>query len=335
MNILLTSAGRRTYMVRYFKEALNGSGLVHASNSVFTYTLAQADKYVITPQIYDDGYVEFLLAYCKKESVSAIISLFDIDLPILSRHRQLFAENGIVVVVPDYEVTQICNDKWLTHKFLCRVGLPQIPTFISLDDVRRSLENGDVAFPLVLKPRWGMGSIGIYIVSDWKELDVLYRKLHRDIFDTYLKYESNADADSCIIIQEKIVGQEYGIEILNDMHGNHVATFAKRKLAMRSGETDIAEIVSSFDFESIASKIAKSLKHIAMLDMDCFKLKDGSIFVLELNCRFGGQYPFTHNAGVDVPLQIVKWLNGGGTDLRLLSPQIGVRSCKDITPVIF
>ncbi len=335
MNILLTSAGRRTYMIQYFKKALKGLGLVHASNSVFTYTLSQADKYVITPQIYDDGYIEFLLAYCRKENVSAIISLFDIDLPILAKNKKAFAENGITVVVSDYDVTQICNDKWQTYKFLDSVGLPRIPTFIRLDDVIQSLDNGDVTFPLILKPRWGMGSIGIYTVNNENELDVLYHKLHQEIFDTYLKYESGVDADSCIVIQKKIVGQEYGMEILNDLSGNYVATFVKKKLAMRSGETDVAETVSGLDFASSAAIIARGLKHIAMLDADCFKLPDGRIYILEFNCRFGGQYPFTHNAGVDVPLQIVKWLNGEYTDLKLLSPNIGVRSCKDIMPVVF
>lgn len=335
MNILLTSAGRRTYMIRYFKNALKGTGLVHASNSVFTYTLSQADKYVITPQIYDEGYVDFLLVYCRKENISVIISLFDIDLPILAENKKKFAENGIKVVVSDYDVTQICNDKWLTYKFLGSVGLPRIPTFIRLDDVTHSLKKGYITFPLILKPRWGMGSIGIYTVNNENELDVLYKKLHQEIFDTYLKYESKVDVDSCIVIQKKIVGQEYGMEILNDLLGYHVATFVKKKLAMRSGETDIAETVSNSDFNFTANAIANGLRHIAMLDADCFKLADGRIYVLELNCRFGGQYPFTHNAGVDVPLQIVKWLNGENTDLNLLSPMLGVRSCKDIMPIVF
>lgn len=39
MNILLTSAGRRTYLVEYFKKALGGQGKVYASNSIDTYTL--------------------------------------------------------------------------------------------------------------------------------------------------------------------------------------------------------------------------------------------------------------------------------------------------------
>ena len=56
--------------------------------------------------------------------------------------------------------------------------------------------------------------------------------------------------------------------------------------------------------------------------------------MLEMNCRFGGQYPFTHNAGVDVPQQIVNWLNGSGTDRQLLTSRIGVRSCKELVPVL-
>ena len=112
MNILLTSAGRRTYLVEYFKKALGGQGKVYASNSIDTYTLHQADGYVITPTIYDKEYINFLISYCKKNRISAIISLFDIDLPVLAKHKDDFEKEGIKVVVSDYNVTQICNDKW-------------------------------------------------------------------------------------------------------------------------------------------------------------------------------------------------------------------------------
>ena len=49
MNILLTSVGRRTYLIEYFKEAMKCVGKVFASNSEYTYTLSHADEYVITP----------------------------------------------------------------------------------------------------------------------------------------------------------------------------------------------------------------------------------------------------------------------------------------------
>ena len=69
MNILLTSAGRRTYLVNYFKEALRMAGftgLVHAANSESSPAFFAADRQVITPLIYDSEYIPFLLDYCKK-----------------------------------------------------------------------------------------------------------------------------------------------------------------------------------------------------------------------------------------------------------------------------
>lgn len=335
MNILLTSVGRRTYMVEYFKQALQKKGLVHAANSLYTYALTRADKYIVTPQIYDDGYILFLLDYCRREKISAIISLFDIDLPILAKNIELFAQNNINILVSDHNVTQICNDKWKTYQFLTEIGLPQPNTYISLKELKDSINTGKVRFPIVLKPRWGMGSIGICKVYNEEELNVYYRSLKRDIFCTYLKYESSADMESCIIAQQFLSGQEYGVEIINDLECNYVTTFAKKKLAMRAGETDIAEIVDSSEFVKIAEVISKSLRHKAVLDVDCFKNDKGEIMVLEMNCRFGGQYPFSHNAGANVPLQIIKWLDGEPSDRNLLSPKVGVRSCKDIVPVVF
>lgn len=335
MNILLTSAGRRTYLVEYFKQALKNKGKVYAANSILTYTLKQADDYVLTPNIYDDCYISFLISYCKEKDIRAVISLFDIDLPVLAMNKDLFEKEGIKVIVSDYNVTKICNDKWQTYEFLVGIGIKQTPSFISIAETKKAIAEGVVTYPLFIKPRWGMGSIGIYKVDTEEELEVLYKKLHRDIFNTYLKYESAIDKESCIIIQQAIKGQEYGIEVLNDLDGNYVTTFAKRKIAMRSGETDIAETVDPSMFESIGYKISSHLKHIANLDVDCFVTDNGEIYVLEMNCRFGGQYPFTHNAGVNTPLQIIRWLEGCPTDKSIISQKNGIRSCKELSPVIY
>lgn len=335
MNILLTSVGRRTYLIDYFKKALGGSGLVHASNSMLTYSMLQADKYVITPVIYDDTYIDFLLNYCLDNNITAVISLFDIDLPILAKNKKLFEEKGITIVVSDYEVTQICNDKWNTYNFLTQIGLKQAKSYITLADAKIAISNGDISYPLFVKPRWGMGSIGLYQVENEDELHVFYKKLHREIFKTYLKYESNSDVDKCIIIQENISGEEYGLDVLDDLQGNYVTTIAKKKIAMRAGETDIAKIVDPAPFITTGTTISKSLRHIANLDVDCFVTPDGDIYVLEMNCRFGGQYPFSHLAGANFPKQIVEWLEGKPTNLSLTSPTIGIESCKDLNPVVF
>ena len=81
MNILITSAGRRTYLVKYFKKELSSLGKVHVANSTDTSPAFQfADKYVVTPLIYDKDYIPFLLNYCRNNKIKAVISLFQPNL---------------------------------------------------------------------------------------------------------------------------------------------------------------------------------------------------------------------------------------------------------------
>ena len=52
MNVLLTSVGRRAYMVKYFKEVLGSDGSVHVCNSDDrTVAFHYADRSVISPLI--------------------------------------------------------------------------------------------------------------------------------------------------------------------------------------------------------------------------------------------------------------------------------------------
>ena len=123
LNILITSVGRRSYMVDYFKNALKGRGEVHAANSMMTYAMQVADHSVVTPLIYDGAYIDEVLCYCRDHNISAVLSLLDIDLPVLAAHRERFREIGVTLLVSDLEVTRICNDKWRTFEFLRSHGI--------------------------------------------------------------------------------------------------------------------------------------------------------------------------------------------------------------------
>jgi carbamoyl-phosphate synthase large subunit len=333
MNILLTSSGRRTYLVEYLKQVLNGSGEVHAANSIYSIAMQLADKSICTPKIYDDDYINFLLEYCIDNKISAIISLFDIDLPVLARSKKFFAEKGIQVVVSDYEVTQICNDKYKTFRFLTEHGFLAPRSFVELLEAKNALAAGEMNFPLIIKPRWGMGSIGIYEAENELELDVFFAKVKKNIPQTYLKYESLEDLEHSVLIQEKIDGQEYGMDVLNDLSGNYAAAVPKKKLAMRSGETDSAEVIAHHGLIRLGKDLSVNLRHCGNLDVDCFE-KDGRFYVLEMNCRFGGQYPFSHLAGANFPQAIVSWLEGKTPSPKCFEFVSGTVGVKDLTPKI-
>src|SRR6218665_2549756 len=95
MNILLTSAGRRSYLVKYFQQALEGKGKVFASNSEYTIALQEADDYYISPLIYESTYVDSLIDFCEQNDIKTILSVFDIDLLVLSKAKEKIEKKGI------------------------------------------------------------------------------------------------------------------------------------------------------------------------------------------------------------------------------------------------
>lgn len=334
MNILLTSVGRRSYLVNYFKDALKPlDGKVFATNSIETYALQQADAFTLTPQIYSAEYINFLLDYCIKNKITVLISLFDIDLPILAKNKQRFKEMGIDVIVSDPEVIDICNDKWKTYQFLIQHNINTPTTYISFAEAVTALNNTELTYPVIIKPRWGMGSIGIYKADNLEELQVLYKKVRHEIESSYLKFESSADIDQAILIQQCIISDEYGIEVVNDLQKNYVTTFCKKKLAMRSGETDQAITIENSKLSAIGQSLSSALGHIAMLDSDCLEIS-GEFYVLELNARFGGQYPFSHLAGANIPKQIIDWCSELLTDSTNVTIKYNILTAKDIKPVL-
>ena len=154
-----------------------------------------------------------------------------------------------------------------------------------------------------------MGSLNIFETESREELEVLYNKAKKNLEKSYLKFESEADMDRALLIQEKISGKEYGLDIFNDLNGNYIFTTVKEKIAMRSGETDIARIVDNEYLSVLGEKIGKTLAHIGNLDMDVI-IKEDAAYIIDMNARFGGGYPFTHNAGVNELEAIIRYCRG-------------------------
>ena len=329
MNILITSAGRRGYLIKYFKEALNGKGLVIAGNSIDGVpAFKEADKTVVTPLVYDENYIPFLLNYCKENKVDAILSVYDVDVPVLAHYRKEFSDIGTRLVISDEKFVRICNDKWLSYLYLKENGIKTPKTYISLQSVKDELKNNQLTFPLIVKPRYGNGSIGLSVAYDEQELDALFYLTEKSIHRTWLKYESK-QSNEIVIVQELLNGEEYGLDIIKDLQGNYQNTIVKKKLAMRAGETDSAIVEEDANLKALGEKLAKISKHIANLDCDAF-IVNGEVYILEMNARFGGGYPFSHIAGVNLPKAIVNWLNGKKVESSLLQAKTGVKSYKDI-----
>ena len=328
VNVLLTCAGRRNYLLNYFREALNAQGRVLAADAdPYAPAMQEADRALVVPPVTSPDYVDNLLAICRDNKVALLISLNDLELGLLARQRERFLQVGTIPVVSSPDVVDTCFDKWATVKFLRDSGLAAPQTYPTLPEARAALEQGDLSFPLVIKPRWGSASIGIEYLEDEHELELAYQLTKQRLHRTILADASAADYDRAILIQERLAGQEYGLDVINDLQGNYVTTFVKRKLAMRAGETDSAVTVEDRPLQKLGETIGKYLGHVGNLDCDVFVNENGA-YVLELNPRFGGGYPFSQVAGANLPAALLAWARGEKLNPEWLQVTPGVAAAK-------
>lgn len=322
MNILFTCAGRRTYLLKYFKENLSeGDKVVATDMQLSAPALQVADVKLQVPAVYDPKYIDITLQICKEQKIDALLSLNDLELPLLAENKARFEAEGVKVIVSDPKVIDIAFDKYKTAQWVESLGLKSPKTFVRLDDAKRALQTGELVFPLFMKPRWGSGSIGLETIADMEELDTYYNLLMKKIKKTILATASMGD--EYIMIQEKLTGNEFGLDVMNDLKGNHVAVSVKQKLAMRAGETDKAVTLDLPEVREIGRKIGEALKHIGNLDVDVMQNAKGEYCVLELNPRFGGGFPFSYEAGVNLPKAIIEWIKGNEVDAAMLQPAYG------------
>jgi carbamoyl-phosphate synthase large subunit len=328
MNVMLTCAGRRNYLVKFFQEALGGRGQVFAADaSRDAPALRQADQSFVLPPLSEAGYIDTLLSLCQRHGVLLLISLNDLELPLLARHSGRFLEVGTIPVISSPQVVDTCSDKWGTFKFLKASDLEAPETYLSLADAREALARGETSFPLVVKPRWGTASIGIEYSDDYPELELSYALAKKRLPRTFLRGTNATDPERCILIQKRLSGQEYGLDVVNDLDGQYSCTFVKKKLAMRAGETDRAMTVRSDWLEGIGEVIGRRLGHIGVLDCDAIVTED-SCYVLDMNPRFGGGYPFSHIAGANLPAVLVAWANRERPDANWLSVEPNIMASK-------
>jgi carbamoyl-phosphate synthase large subunit len=328
MNVLLTCAGRRNYLVKFFQDALKGRGQVFAADaSADAPALRQADKSFRLPPVNPTAYIDILLTLCQRQRVLLLISLNDIELPLLARHSTRFLEVGTVPVISSPAVVDTCRDKWETFKFLKASALDAPNTYLSLADARQALARRDITFPLVVKPRWGSASIGIQYSDDDEELECDHTLAKKRLPRTFLPEINATDPERCVLIQKRLCGQEYGLDIVNDLEGHYVCTFVKRKLAMRAGETDRAVTVKSAWLEELGGVIGRKLGHIGILDCDVIVTEEGC-YVLDMNPRFGGGYPFSHIAGANLPAVLLAWANREQPEARWLRVEPNIMSSK-------
>ncbi len=288
MNILLLSVGTRNKIVNYFKREFNGFGSVIATDmSDIAPAVYEADKFYKVPRMTDDGYLDVIFDICKKENISAVLSLIDPELSLLAKNKDKFESLGVKVIGSSYELCEMALNKMSMYNWLKSHGYNCAKSYDDIEEFYKDLDCGKASFPVFVKPILGSASIAINKVEDKSTLELLW---------------SHGNG---LMIQQFLKGQEIGADCYIDMiSGEIVSIFTKKKLLMRAGETDKAVSFKDPKLFSLIEKFVAESGYNGQIDIDIFEI-DGEYYISEVNPRFGGGYPHAYECGCN-HMQLIK-----------------------------
>lgn len=293
MNILILSAGTRNKIVQYFKESLRGLGNVVATDmSELAPAVYEADKFYKVPRMTDEGYIDVIFDICRKEKITAVLSLIDPELSFLAKHKQEFEALGVTVIGSSYDLCEMSLDKMQMYNWLKDHSYKAARSYTDISAFRSDLEKGLISFPVFVKPVRGSASIAITKVEEEETLEFLVSR------------------NGNLMIQEYLKGQEIGADVYIDMvSGEVVSIFTKKKLLMRAGETDKAVSFKDPKLFALVEQFVNEVGYKGQIDIDIFDI-DGDYYISEVNPRFGGGYPHAYESGCNHMKLIVNNLQG-------------------------
>jgi carbamoyl-phosphate synthase large subunit len=286
-NILITSAGRRVSLVRFFKKELN---IVFPNAKVFTtdanpeYSAAcrVSDGFFKVQRVTDPNYIEELLALVLANNIKLIIPTIDTELLILSQNINLFKQHNVDLVISDFEVVKIFRDKRLTHDFFEKYNI----------NTAKEFDKQNYQLPIYIKPIDGSRSIDNFVIKQESDLTDYHFSNPKLMFLEYLDHEKHT---------------EFTIDLYYDKNSDLKCFIPRERIEVREGEVNKAITKKPFFVDEIHQKMAHITGFRGCITFQVFvNCETNSIFGIEINPRFGGGYPLSYLAGGNFPKWIIQ-----------------------------
>src|SRR5258708_29985015 len=181
MKVLVTSAG-----------ALLGQGIIRSLQQCkYNPDIIACDPDPRSPGLYwtkycrllpfakDPNFIDKFFELLNEERPDAVCIGTDMELSLLSAHKdELETAVKTKIIVSNPEVIRIEDDKYLTYKFMKNNGF-EVPASCLPGKEEELIEKCD--FPLIVKPRIGARSVGVYKVKNKNELEIALTKISNPV----------------------------------------------------------------------------------------------------------------------------------------------------------
>ena len=172
------------------------------------------------------------------------------------------------------DICHIMFDKVLSERWFKEKGLPIPPSFS---------QNGQIQFPVIVKPRTGSASKGIRVIEDAEEWDKLVNK------DNYVIQQFIADRE------------EYTVDCYVTTSGKIISIVPRLRILTAGGEVMNSETRRDKDLIAISEKVLMSGNFKGPVTIQFLRdKKTGENYIMEINPRLGGGVITSIEAGADI-----------------------------------
>ena len=286
-NILITSAGKRVALTKYFKETLSR---FYPEAKVFTTDMNPemapagyvSDRCFKVSRVTDPSYPGELLKICEENAIGMIIATIDTELLLLADLKEEYRKRGIHVMVSDKPFVTMCRDKRITGEFFVNHGV-RIP---------REVDKYNPTFPLFAKPYDGSLSTNLHYI---KNADELTQEILNDPKLLFME---------CI---DKTVYKEYTVDMYYGKDNKVKCIIPRERIEIRAGEINKGRTAKN----SIVSFLKEHLGYIeGCVGCICLQLfyhpENKDVVGIEINPRFGGGYPLSYMCGGNYPELLIR-----------------------------
>lgn len=293
LRVLILDDGRQALpFMRALRRAGHHVTVACASRLSTGYCSRYASKRLIWPDYFHnpEGFTEKLLDYVASHRPDVTLSVGDVSASIVSRNKPELTK-WTAVTVPDQDVFDQVADKAKTMAFCMANHIPCPRTyFLEQDSLQDIVARAN--FPVMVKPRRGIGAIGLHRFETPEQLLAYYDYLQTQYGD--------------LLIQEFIPqegGTQFQAEAFLDTESKMKVcmVIAKPRFFPVTGGTSTANVtIDRPDIQESVRRLLEGLRWSGAADVDLIlDPRDNVPKILEINPRVTAGIKIGFAAGID------------------------------------
>jgi carbamoyl-phosphate synthase large subunit len=243
---------------------------------VLVASAAIADVSVQVPQAADPAFPRFLMRELEARSIDTYVPIHDTEIS-LAAHLLASGDfpEGVTVRAPCPDVAERCCDKFEMARWLAASGLPTPTTWTAADAPW-------AAAGRVVKPRRGVGSVGVRVLRTKADLERLR-------------------GDATVVVQELCDPPEITLDVFASRAGTETRVLCRERLEVKSGVATKVRIHEDPELAILATTLVRALP---LPGLSCFQVmrdgEEGGWTITDVNPRHGAGTRLGAAVGIDL-----------------------------------